>query len=54
MTVDNACPYCLIPDKTQHSLKQSGRCDGLRKGKLKLINGKYVEVQPTPKSIPTN
>lgn len=29
-----ACPYCQLNDRTQHSLKRAGQCDGIRKGHL--------------------
>lgn len=30
----NACPICGIAQKDQHSLRESGICDGIRKGHL--------------------
>lgn len=35
-----ACPTCSIAQKDQHSLRESGRCDGIRKGYLAPVTPK--------------
>lgn len=32
---DGPCPYCHIPVANEHSIHQSGICDGIRTGKIK-------------------
>ena len=48
------CPHCWIADKTQHSLREGGTCDGLRTGKLvRNQDGRIVRaegVAPRPRS----
>jgi hypothetical protein len=39
------CPVCGISQKDQHSNRESGQCDGIRKGYLKKENGKMVQVK---------
>lgn len=41
------CPHCLIGDRTQHSLRQSGLCDGVKNNHLLIVDGKFVK-KPKP------
>jgi hypothetical protein len=36
---------CGVEKKDQHSIHESGQCDGIRKGYLKKENGKLVQVK---------
>lgn len=33
-TKSNACPICGLAQKDQHSVRESGICDGIKKGYL--------------------
>lgn len=42
------CPYCKLADRTQHSVKRSGQCDGIRKGKLYIVQDRpSLVTEPT-------
>lgn len=40
------CGVCQVPNRREHSLRQSGICDGLRRGKLRRqFDGSVVRVE---------
>lgn len=46
------CPYCDFYDKSQHSIKRHGICDGIRKGLLRHVKG-AVTVLKTGRRVAT-
>ena len=43
------CPICGLTQKDQHSLSQAGICDGLRYGRLRREDNRFVPIEKAQK-----
>jgi hypothetical protein len=46
---DRPCPHCSIPHRNQHSMKQSGECDGIRDGKITGTRAMQIRLRNSGK-----
>lgn len=45
MSDTKSCPYCGLAQADQHSLRESGICDGIKRGKIDPAIGKAAIKQ---------
>jgi hypothetical protein len=52
-TPSKTCPHCNLADRTQHSARRSGQCDGIRGGFLHITSESPFRVEKTGKERAT-
>lgn len=43
------CPHCAVPHRNEHSLKQSGECDGIKSGKINGTRAMQIRLNNSGK-----